>query len=130
MESDLCTTMDPGPPQSEDENFRINEGTGAGKTVTHICSELSRSRKVINNYLLSPKTYGTRKQTKISGTISAVVFQNINRSMSNNPKSVRAIAAEIPFKLLHKTIWRRLTIEGRITYRRLKKMIYHYLCHV
>ena len=129
MKSDLCTTMALGPPLSEDEKVRINQATGAGKTVSEICSELSRSRTVINNYLRSPTTYDRRKPTGRPRTISAVAFRNTNRFMSKNPKYVRAIAAEMPFKVSHQTIWRGLGREDRFTYRRLKRTICHTADH-
>ena len=129
MGSDLYTTMARRPPLSEDENVRLNEATGAGKTVTQICSKLSRSRMVINNYLLSTTTNGTRKPSGRPRTISAVAFRNINRSMSNNPTFVRAIAAEMPFTVSHQKAWRGLAREGRYTYSRLKTTIFHTADH-
>ena len=97
--------------------------------MTKIFSELSRSRTVINNYLRSPTTYGTRKPNGRPRTISAVAFRKINRSMSKNPKSVRTIAADIPFKLSHQTILRVLFREDRFTYLRLQKTICHTTDH-
>ena len=56
-------------------------------------------------------------------TIFVVVFWNTNRSMINNPISVRTIAAAMAFQLSQKTIWRGFTREGIFTYRRLKKTV-------
>ena len=51
MENYLCTNIARGPPLSEDENVWINQATGSGKTVTEICSTISRNRTAITNYI-------------------------------------------------------------------------------
>ena len=43
--------------------------------------------------------------------------------MSKNPKSIRTIGAEMPFKVGSQTIWKGLTREVRFTYGLLKKKI-------
>ena len=130
MESDLCTTMTGESPLSGDVKVRINQATGAGKTVTQICSELSRSRTVINIYIRSPTTYGRRKPTGSPRPISVVSFWNIIGSMSINLKSVGKIVAKMTCKVGHQNIWLVLGREDVFKYRLLKKKICHTADHM
>ena len=49
--------------------------------------------------------------------------------MNKHLKSVPAMEVELPFKVNHQAIGRRIAREGRFTYHRLKKKIFHTANH-